>query len=692
MLPAALTLLTFLVPAEPTGPMVVGAKEPLKPIARVPKDVMALAVSDDGRIYVARRNEILGWTPRSAAPRPPSDDRTIWVVQGDKAVPFAVGPQEPLGMACHGRYLFVTDRQKIWRIDHQGNAETYVELGPSPGCDQFQSIVADSKGTLYVACATRTGGKPRYRLLAIQSPTNMRTVLDSATDPLVRWIGRMSFASEYHLDLTDPEAGVVHRVRVSDGKRTTIQTDTKEAYHIAGDHHGRTYLSSTAFARISVIARPGEKPIPLASGNWLVLDLCLAPDGKSLLVADFFGGLYAVPTTVPGAAVDESPLPVEIVPAFSDVKWKGWKPVDDKGKPTPHRPILLTHAGDGSHRVFVPTQQGVVHVFPNDPAAKESKVFLDLQDRVRYHDSENEEGFLGLAFHPHYRKNGELFIYYTSRKHKLTNIVSRFKVSKDDPDRADPASEEVLLELPRPFWNHNGGTLAFGPDGCLYIAIGDGGSANDPFNNGQNPGSLLGKILRIDVDRRDQGKRYAVPKDNPFVGKAGARPEVWAYGLRNVWRMAFDRQTGQLWAADVGQNLWEEINLVKKGGNYGWRPREGLHPFGDDGVGPNPDLIDPIWEYHHAVGKSITGGTVYRGMRVPALQGLYLYADYVSGHVWALRHDAGKKRVTANHLLRKGGFPVYSFGEDERGEVYLLTSTPSGQGIFTFAQTEKPRR
>jgi glucose/arabinose dehydrogenase len=244
-----------------------------------------------------------------------------------------------------------------------------------------------------------------------------------------------------------------------------------------------------------------------------------------------------------------------------------------------------------------------------------------------------------------------------------------------------------VLRFTKPFWNHDGGTICFGPDGYLYITHGDGGAANDPFDNGQNLKTRLGKVLRIDVDHKDEGKNYAVPKDNPFVNRPDARPEIWAYGLRNIWRMAFDRPTGVLWAGDVGQNLYEEINLIEKGGNYGWNRREGLHPFGSKGVGPRPDLIEPIWEYHHDIGKSITGGLVYRGTRLPELEGAYLYADYVTGKSWALRYDGTKKRVTANRPIRDRRLPILSFGEDEKGEVYLLTYTPTGQGIYWLVKS-----
>ena len=191
-------------------------------------------------------------------------------------------------------------------------------------------------------------------------------------------------------------------------------------------------------------------------------------------------------------------------------------------------------------------------------------------------------------------------------------------------------------------------------------------------------------MLRIDIDKKDEGKNYAIPKDNPFVGKEGARGEIWAYGLRNVWRMAFDRKTGKLWASDVGQNLYEEIDIIEKGGNYGWSIREGLHPFSPAGVGPRADLIDPIWEYHHDVGKSLTGGNVYRGKLIPELDGHYLYGDYITNKLWALKYDEAKKRVVANRPIPDPGQPVMSFGEDEPGEVYFLTASASGKGIYKF--------
>jgi len=341
------------------------------------------------------------------------------------------------------------------------------------------------------------------------------------------------------------------------------------------------------------------------------------------------------------------------------------------------RPVIITNASDGSNRLFIVTQQGIVHWIPNDQRVKKTNTFLDIEDRVVYKDKQNEEGLLGLAFHPEYKENGEFFLYYTTADAPHTSIISRFRVSKDDPNKADPDSEEEIMRIKQPFWNHNGGTIKFGPDGYLYVGLGDGGSANDPHGNGQNLKTLLGSILRIDVDRKDAGKNYAIPKDNPFVGDANARDEIWAYGLRNVWRLSFDRKTGVLWAADVGQNIWEEINIIRRGGNYGWNLREAKHPFGENGSGPRDDLIDPIWEYHHDIGKSITGGYVYRGQKVPELSGKYLYADYVTGRLWALDYDLQNDKVVANYTIAQDEscpvdkIPVMTFGEDEQGEVYF---------------------
>ncbi len=364
------------------------------------------------------------------------------------------------------------------------------------------------------------------------------------------------------------------------------------------------------------------------------------------------------------AEIDTSPMLVTVERAFAEL-----------GR-TIRRPVELTHAGDGTNRVFIASQLGKIYVIPNDQNVTEAKVFLDLTDRVVYKKHENEEGLLGLAFHPDYQKNGQLIVYYTTKSAPHTSVVTRFRVSDDNPNQADRDSEEELLRIKQPFWNHNGGTVIFGPDGYLYIGLGDGGLANDPQNNGQNLQSLLGSILRIDVNRKGEKRNYGIPADNPFVGhEETARPEIWAYGLRNVWRMAFDPATNSLWAGDVGQNIWEEINIIHRGGNYGWNIREARHNFSPNATGSRPDLIEPIFEYHHDIGKSITGGFVYRGSSIPALQGKYLYADYVSGKVWALEYDDEQDQVIGNHLLAEGQMLIMSFGEDEQREAYFLTDS-----------------
>jgi glucose/arabinose dehydrogenase len=255
----------------------------------------------------------------------------------------------------------------------------------------------------------------------------------------------------------------------------------------------------------------------------------------------------------------------------------------------------------------------------------------------------------------------------------------------------DLKSGEELFRVSKPSWNHDGGTLCFGPDGYLYVALGDGGLQMDPHDNGQNLNLLFGKILRIDVDHKADGLPYAIPPDNPFVGRSDARPEIWAYGLRNVWRMAFDRATGQLWAGDVGESLFEEIDLIQRGGNFGWSRREGLHPFGAKGQSAGKEFIDPIWEYRHDVGACIIGGCVYRGRRLPELSGYYVYADYTNGKLWALRYDPAQRRVTENRPIKDSHRAFLSFGEDEQGEVYLLTAAPDGRGIFRYARDAEPR-
>ncbi len=370
--------------------------------------------------------------------------------------------------------------------------------------------------------------------------------------------------------------------------------------------------------------------------------------------------------------------------AFPNLKWDQRDPVDEAGNLRKLRLMELTYANDGTNRLFAASQYGAIWTFENRSDVEQSHLFLDLRGKVYdwRRPGANEQGLLGLAMHPQFKDNGRFYVYYSHPDNKRS-IVSQFTVSKTDPNKADPDSEVVLLDIAQPFQNHNGGSIEFGPDGYLYIALGDGGFRNDPLSSGQDLSSLLGSILRIDVDHHNVGKNYAIPADNPFVDREGARPEIFAYGLRNPWRIAFDKKTGTLWAGDVGQELWEEINIVKKGGNYGWSVREGFHPFGNrsESLG---DAIAPVWEYDHQIGKSITGGRVYRNSRLPQLEGKYLYADYVTGTVWALSYDPSTATVTRNEQVVPDSIAVLAFGEDQSGEVYYLTESTRGDCIYRF--------
>jgi quinoprotein glucose dehydrogenase len=360
------------------------------------------------------------------------------------------------------------------------------------------------------------------------------------------------------------------------------------------------------------------------------------------------------------------------------------------------RPLSLESPPDGSGRLFLAEQAGRIRILPQERAATNALLFLDITARKPY--VQDEEGLLGLAFHPRFQENGKFYLFY-SQQGPMRSVVSEMQVSKSDRNKADPASERVLLEIPRPFWNHDGGALCFGPDGYLYISHGDGGQRDDPHDNAQNLGTLLGKILRIDVNSRTGALPYGIPKDNPFAGRDGARGEIWALGLRNVWRMSFDRQTGALWAGDVGQDKWEEINLITKGGNYGWKVREGFHPWKESAHKHAP-YIDPILEYAHtpvlaaeskfpghSPGVSITGGYVYRGKKFPALHGAYVYGDYRSGTLWGLRHD-GKQVIASGQIVKPNPVRlVAGFGEDAAGELYVLLL---GGQILEFAPAAKP--
>ena len=658
------------------------AKDAPKPMVEGLKSPESVAVGPDGTIYVSEIGEF-----------GKDGDGRIVTIKNGKIVPFVDGLDDPKGIVVFSKWLFVADVTKVLRIDLMSRkVELFAPANAFPTPPMFlNDITADPEsGTIYVSDSgdLKGHGGAVYRI----SPQGLvSTLVNEKNLPGLNTPNGVLNDGASHLLLADFGTGELHRIKLSNGTSEKVAEGLGSPDGLAWDHHGRLYVSDWKGGQIFVIPRPGDKPILLSKDVFkAAADICMSLDKKSILVPDMTAGtLTAIKAEVPGQELDETPFPAKLELAFADLKWAGYKPESDTGKVNQLRPILLTHSGDGSNRIFVPTEQGVIHVF--DHAAKETGIFLDITDRVKFIPTEDEEGFLGMAFHPKYKETGEFFVFYTPKGGKK-NILSRFRVTKEDPNKADPKSEEILITFDKPFWNHDGGTICFGPDGYLYVTHGDGGAANDLHDNGQKLSSLLGKILRIDVNGKGEPggvsprRNYAIPKDNPFVDVKGAAPEIYALGLRNIWRMSFDRKTGQLWAADVGQNLYEEINIIKKGGNYGWNRREGLHPFGALGVGPKKDLIDPIWEYHHDVGKSITGGTVYRGSRVPELDGHYIYGDYVSARVWALKYDEAKGRVTSNRAIASPNKPVYSFGEDEKGEMYMLTASLNGKGIYWFSK------
>jgi quinoprotein glucose dehydrogenase len=373
------------------------------------------------------------------------------------------------------------------------------------------------------------------------------------------------------------------------------------------------------------------------------------------------------------------------------------------------RPLWISEAPDGSGRFFVVYQDGKIVIVKKGSDGSNAKEFLNIENRHPYLD--NEDGLLSIAFHPGFKTNGLFYIYYNQRNKPeemrrfqdgrptsfpYRSVISEFKVSATDPDQADLSSERILLEVPQPFTNHKGGELAFGPDGYLYLGLGDGGAADDPFGSGQNTTTLLGKMLRLDVNTRSttgwgQNKRdlaYGIPSDNPFAGEPdmayGVRREIYAYGLRNPWRYSWDSRTGALWVGDVGQDLWEEVDLVTKGGDYGWSIREAAHHFKPGP--PGAQLIDPVMEYphrpdlqpqglfpDHSIGLCVIGGYVYHGKEFPALDGVYVYGDYNLGTIWGFRYDYAAHKVTAEGALLQQPKNIVSFAEDLEGEIYVLT-------------------
>jgi len=352
----------------------------------------------------------------------------------------------------------------------------------------------------------------------------------------------------------------------------------------------------------------------------------------------------------PEAASPSATLPN--ITTFPDPQYYTWKTVVSGLE----RPVDIQNAGDQSGRLFIVEKAGRVRILQNGQVL--AIPYLDITDRVG--SEGNEQGLLGLAFHPRFMENGSFFVNYTGKDGNT--VIARFQAGAK-AETADPASESVLLRVNQPYANHNGGGLVFGADGALYAGLGDGGAAGDPAGNAQNLGSFLGKILRFDVDSADP---YAIPPGN-ITGS-----EVWAYGLRNPWRISVDRLTGDLYIGDVGQNQWEEINIVPAGSpgvfNFGWDYMEGTHPY--EGFPPlDLFLTAPVAEYDHSQGCSVTGGVVYRGA-MPEWQGIYLFADYCRGTIWGLMNPDGQWR---QQTLFETGLTVTAFGQDENGEIFLAS-------------------
>ncbi len=371
------------------------------------------------------------------------------------------------------------------------------------------------------------------------------------------------------------------------------------------------------------------------------------------------------PAAQASAAVKDTPgsIPdIALIPAFPDLDRStiGSLPV-----------MLRPIPGEISQFALV-DQGGAIYVIYNGPEPQPAELFLDITGRVRTNG--REEGLLGLAFDPDFEFNGRFYAYYSASSPRRT-VLSRFDHGPEGPERT-ASSEQVLLEIEQPFPNHNGGMIEFGPDGLLYVGLGDGGSRGDPTGNGQNRSTLLGSLLRIDVSGNTAA--YRIPTDNPFAGEPDGRGEIWAYGLRNPWRFSFDPATGQLWLADVGQQRLEEIDLIEKGGNYGWNITEGTDCFGSTSC-DRTGLVEPVFAYDHSLGCSITGGYVYRGSAIPDLQGAYVYGDFCSGRIWGLRYADGK--VVEQRQIARAAGSISSFAQDAAGELYVITFTDGVQRI-----------
>lgn len=597
-------------------------------------------------------------------------DGKVTIVNGADKKTLADGLDDPKGMTYIGDQLFVTDNKKVWRVGTKGGKEVFAAAEAFPTKPMFlNDIEADAAGNLYVTDSGDLKGAGGA-VFKIAPDGKVTTIVDAKNKKIVTPNGLLMDGPD-HLLVLDYGSGELNRLSIKDGAMEMIADGLKTGDGIARDFDNNLYVTQVGEGTISILKLGKGPAMPYGPKLNGPADLTLNPKTGQLLIPDLKAGSVvgvSIISNVP-TDVDVSPLAgVKIEPAFPDLE-------EDVA-----RPIVITHAGDGSGRLFIASQLGNIYVLDKADDKAKPKLWFDFEKHVSYKDTENEEGFLGFCFHPKFKENGQFFVFYTMKDATPhMSVVSRFTAASANAPTVDPATEEEVIRVPQPYWNHNGGTIAFGPDGMLYIALGDGGMFNDPDKNGQNLATINGSILRVDIDHADEGLGYAIPKDNPFVGQKDAKGEIWAYGIRNIWRLAFDKKTGTCWAADVGQDIWEEIDIIVKGGNYGWNKREGMHQFRADGSQPKPEYIEPIWEYHHDFGRSITGGTVYRGEKIPALQGKYVYADYIRGTVWALNYDFDKKKVLANQVIPGNVLPVMSFGEDEAGELYFTTT---GNKVF----------
>ncbi len=399
---------------------------------------------------------------------------------------------------------------------------------------------------------------------------------------------------------------------------------------------------------------PAFAPRDIGAHQYLAADsiggVLIRPTGQAVFSSELLrvfpeqtGGIGYI-SRIPSATVSDANVEIELVRLTSGLS----------------APLALVAPPDGSDRLFVVEKVGRIKILSN--GAVLGTPFLDLTAQV---DTESERGLLGLAFHPEYETNRKFYLHYTANDGTIT--VSEFLASVGDANIADASSERILIEEPHPGLNHNGGQLQFGPDGYLYIAIGDGGAPGDPARNAQDLSDLLGSILRIDVN---SGTPYTIPTNNPFVNQAGALPEIYAYGFRNPWRFSFDRGTGRLFVGDVGENSYEEVNLVTRGGNYGWNYREGDSCFSPSTNCPSSGFIDPIYAYPHSEGIAVIGGYLYRGTSIPALQGKYIFGDYGFSKIWALSERSPGEWVRTE--LMETTFFISSFAEDANGELYVL--------------------